>query len=81
MKKAIKQSTLTLLLNLGSIFLLLVSVGLIITNGLLNSRLDQTNQDRVELVNHTSTFFDASSYLTNEVRAFAATGDQVHYDN
>ena len=81
MKKAIKQSTLTLLLNLGSIFLLLVSVGLIITNGLSNSRLDQTNQDRVELVNHTSTFFDASSYLTNEVRAFAATGDQVHYDN
>ena len=81
MKKAIKQSTLTLLLNLGSIFLLLVSVGLIITSGLLNRQLDKDNQDRVVLVNETTNFFDASSYLTNEVRAFAATGKRVHYDN
>ncbi len=81
MKKSIKQSTLTFLTNLGSIFLLLISVGLIITSGLLNSHLDQKNENRVTLINETTNFFNASAYLTNEVRAFAATGDRVHYDN
>lgn len=81
MKKAVKQSTLTLVLNLGSMFLLLICTGLIITCSVLNSHLDKANHDRVGLLNNITTYFDASSYLTNEVRSFAATGNQAHYDN
>ena len=34
-----------------------------------------------EYLVHVDGFADWSAYLTNEVRAYAATGDRVHYDN
>ncbi len=81
MKKAMKQSTLTTILNIGSICLLLITTGFFITTNILNMRLDKINEDRVTLTMQTTNFFNASSYLTREVRIFAATGDKTHYDN
>ena len=81
MKKAIKQSTLSLFLNSLSIVLILlccVSFYLITKS---NSRVDQAAAARYELYHNARRFLDAAAYLTNEVRAYAATGNIAHYGN
>ena len=81
MKKSMKQSVLTLILNAASIFLVLlcgVTYFLILRS---NGDVAQANKDRYDLTENANRFMDGSGYLTNEVRAYAATGDQVHYDN
>ena len=45
-----------------------------------NKELQQASEDRFELTYNANRFMNGSAYLTNEVRAFAATGDQEHYD-
>ncbi|MEG0944475.1 MAG: methyl-accepting chemotaxis protein [Angelakisella sp.] len=81
MKKAIKQSTLTSLLNIGvivAIVLALIScVGVLLVNGEMRTASD----NRFDLVTNANRFLDASAYLTNQVRSYAVTGDQHHYDN
>lgn len=81
MKKAMKQSLLTLILNCGSVLLALICVAFSITTSVFNSQLDHHNEERVALINYANQFFDGSSTLTDEVRAFAATGKREHYDN
>lgn len=81
MKKAIKQSTLIYLLNISSILLL---IGIVITFLFIfqmNARTSIANENRFELTQNASRFMNGSAYLTNEVRAYAATGNQEHYDN
>lgn len=81
MKKAMKQSLLTLILNCGSVLLALICVSFSIITSVFNSQLDHHNEERVALINYANQFFDGSSTLTDEVRAFAATGKREHYDN
>ena len=81
MKKAINQSTLTTILNVGSIVALLFMLLLLITYSSVSSRLDTANENRFELTYNANRFMNGSAYLTNEVRAYAATGSQIHYDN
>ncbi len=38
-------------------------------------------EDRFNLTYNANRFMNGSAYLTNEVRAYASTGNQVHYDN
>lgn len=81
MKKAMNQSLLTLILNGFSILaLLLMAYALFVYSG-ASSQLNQANEDRFALTYNANRFMNGSAYLTNEVRAFAATGDQTHYDN
>ena len=81
MKKAMNQSTLTFILNGVSIFaLLFMIVSLILYSG-VSSRLNSANEERFALTYNANRFMNGSAYLTNEVRAFAATGDKEHYDN
>ena len=40
-----------------------------------------SNEQRYSLTYNANRFMNGSAYLTNEVRAFAATGLQEHYDN
>ena len=47
----------------------------------VNSRLDTAHEERFELTYNANRFMNGSAYLTNEVRAFSATGMQEHYDN
>lgn len=81
MKKSIKQSTLTFLLNMGSVILL---VGVILSFTLLlisGNKCDESNVNRYELTTNANRFMNGSAYLTNEVRAYAATGIKEHADN
>lgn len=81
MKKAMKQSTLTRLMNLGTIFLMVISMFIAILTTIANNVINQANTNRFDLTLNANRFMDGSAYLTSEVRAFAATGNQMHYDN
>lgn len=81
MKKAINQSTLTAILNVGSICTLLFLLLLIISYNDVSRSLEEANENRFELTYNANRFMNGSAYLTNEVRAYAATGSQEHYDN
>ena len=47
----------------------------------VNRQLSEANEDRFMLTYNANRFMNGSAYLTNEVRAFASTGEQEHYDN
>ena len=81
MKKSMNQSTLMMILNGGSIFALAVVIILLFVYGSVSGQLDDANEDRFNLTYNANRFMNGSSYLTNEVRAFASTGEQEHYDN
>ena len=81
MKKAIKQSTLTFALNTTSIILIVLSMIAFYFIVQANLNLDAISSSRYELYSNAKRFMDGSAYLTNEVRAYAATGDVTHFDN
>ena len=81
MKKEMNQSTLTKILSIGSICALVFTLALLIVYGSISRRLDNANETRFDLTYNANRFMNGSAYLTNEVRAYAATGSQVHYDN
>ncbi len=81
MKKEMNQSTLTAILNGFSILALLFMMFALFAYSSVSRRLETANENRFELTYNANRFMDGSAYLTNEVRAFAATGEQVHYDN
>ena len=81
MKRAINQSTLFILTN--SVTVVLAIAAIIVVQLLVNAGLDyeRASEERYDLTLNANRFMDGSAYLTNEVRAFAATGDTLHYDN
>lgn len=81
MKKAMNQSKLNLILNGISITALLLVVLLVMVYSSINSKVNRANEDRFGLTYNANRFMNGSAYLTNEVRAYAATGEKVHYDN
>ncbi len=81
MKRAMKQSTLMLILNGISILTLLFLVFSLFSYSGVSKELNKANEERFELTYNANRFMNGSAYLTNEVRAFAATGMQEHYDN
>lgn len=81
MKKSMNQSLLTLILNGISILALLFLALSLLSYGKINRQLEEANEERFQLTYNANRFMNGSSYLTNEVRAFAATGSQEHYDN
>lgn len=81
MKKSINQSTLTFILNGISILSLLFLVYSLFSYSSVSAKLNQASEDRFLLTYNANRFMNGSAYLTNEVRAFASTGEQEHYDN
>lgn len=81
MKRVLKQSTLTLLLNTGSVICLILIAAMVFSISVSSGKVYQASQDRFDLTYNANRFMNGSSYLTNEVRAYAATGDKEHYDN
>lgn len=81
MKKAINQSLLTMILNGVSILALLFLLFSLLSYGQMSAQLNEANEERFDLTYNANRFMDGSAYLTNEVRAYAATGDKQHYDN
>ena len=47
----------------------------------MNARLSTAKDNHLTLATCADEFASASGYLTDEVRAYAATGDRTHYDN
>lgn len=81
LKKRMKQSTLLLLLNGLSMIALLFMVFSLFCYSRICGKINDANEERFELTYNANRFMNGSSYLTNEVRAYAATGEQMHYDN
>ncbi|MFG6368061.1 MAG: methyl-accepting chemotaxis protein [Lachnospiraceae bacterium] len=81
MKKALSQSLLTTILNGISIISLFFLVFSLYSYRNINTQLDSAYEDRFNLTYNANRFMNGSAYLTNEVRAFAATGLQEHFDN
>lgn len=81
MKRAMKQSTLTLILNGISILALFFMVYSLLAYSKISRQLDIANEERFALTYNANRFMNGSAYLTNEVRAFSATGSKEHYDN
>lgn len=81
MKKSMNQSLLSLILNGFSVLALLLTAFWLFAYSSLSNRLSEANEVRYSLTYNANRFMDGSAYLTNEVRAFATTGNQVHYDN
>lgn len=80
MKKTMNQSTLTLILNGASIFALCIVILFLLLQVRVSQQLDNANLDRFNLTYDANRFMNASSFLTNEVRAYAATGNHEYYD-
>lgn len=81
MKQAVKQSTMTNFINFGSIVLVVLVGILFFYTAVLNGKGEVANADRFSLTENANRFMNGSSYLTNEVRAYAATADEKHFDN
>lgn len=81
MKKALKQSTLIFLLNVSTVLFLIIIGVLALTNSIISGKVHDAAEERFSLTYNANRFMNGSSYLTNEVRAYATTGDEAHYDN
>ncbi len=81
MKKSISQLVLSFILNGISILSLLFLMISLLNFSKVNLQLDNANENPFALPYNANRFMNGSAYLTNEVRAYAATGDEVHYDN
>ena len=80
MKKRMNQSTLTLILNGASIFALCIVIIFLFFQVWVSRELNSANTDRFNLTYAANRFMNASSFLSNEVRAYAATGNIEYYD-
>ncbi len=81
MKKKTNQSKMVKRLSTISIVMvILYCLGTVLTN-LASDSLTNAYDELYYLTLYADQFGDASSYLTEEVRAYAASGDKTHYDN
>lgn len=81
MKKAVNQSTLTSILNLGSILALVLAIVASIGVVVVNIKQSEAEVNRYDLVLNANRFMDASSYLTTQVRTYAVSSRIEHYEN
>lgn len=77
----ISQSKMVNFLGIFCVILVAVfSVSVVLIN-LANGELNQSYERQHDLTVYTDAFGDASAYLTDEVRGYAASSDSSHYDN
>lgn len=81
MKKVMKNSTAMVGLNAISGILMIALAVFFVVNAYFNQKIVNAEEERISLTNYVNMFMDGSSYLTDEVRAYAVTGDQAHYNN
>ena len=81
MKKKINQSKMVSILSVTSlVMVILYCLGTILTD-LASASLNNGYEELYFLSTYVDSYGDASAYLTEEVRAYASTGDKTHYDN
>ncbi len=81
MKKTVNHSTAVIILNSLSVLFIILTLIAFLWVASITAAINQANYDRFELTCNANQFMNGSAYLTNEVRAFAATGNMEHYDN
>lgn len=76
-----KQSTaIKLLSSLAALALVLV-IGMLLLNMRSSNQFDVLSEQKEVASGYADAFVNASTYLTNEVRSYVATGNRIHYDN
>jgi len=81
MKRAINQSTLFIIINSITVALVIAAIVFVQLLIVAGKTYERASDERHDLTLNANRFMDGSAYLTNEVRAFAATGDVIHFDN
>ncbi len=81
LKVKASQSKMVNFLGFFSVSLVIAFCVSILLINLANGHLNDAYENLHNLTIYTDAFGDASAYLTNEVRAYAASGNQTHYDN
>ena len=81
MKKKISQSKMVRILSITTIVMVVLYCLSTVLTDLATKSLISAYEEMYHLSNYTIAFGDASAYLTEEVRAYAASGNKVHYDN
>lgn len=80
-KKKVNQSTMVSRLSITTlVMVILYCLGTILTD-LASASLLNAYEEMCNLYIYIDEFGDTSAYLTDEVRAYAASGDKTHYDN
>lgn len=80
-EEKMNQSRMVWLYTITGIVMLVITQLLFIWVAINIVIIDNQNKDKVALIDAANQFMDGSAYLTDEVRAYAATGDRVHYTN
>ncbi len=81
MKKKTSQNKVVNLLSIISIILLCLLCAAMGVVNLANTELSEAYESMYQLSIYAGAFGDASSYLTEEVRAYAASGEVIHLEN
>ncbi len=81
MRDKLSKSTKAKFLSALSCGMVLICALALLVVNYANRKLNQAKTDQMDLVVYADTFGDTSSFLTNQVRFYAATGDRQYYDN
>ena len=81
LKVKVSQSKMVNFLGVFCITLVILFCTSVLLINLANGHLNDAYENLHNLTLYTDAFGDASAYLTDEVRGYAASGDQTHYDN
>lgn len=81
MKKAMKQSKLIAILNSISVILLMILILCIILYMRQDFRVDHILETKMKIITSQNQFMTSSRLLTNEIRAYSATGDKKYYES
>lgn len=79
--KKMKQSTAVKILSGVSILAIALAFGMLLWNQSASNHYDTVLERKNTLISSAERFEAACDYLTQEVRSYAATGEQIHYDN
>lgn len=80
MKKAMKQSTLVRILNIGSIVFLVAIAVAFFFNESCTRMIGKANTERYELAYYANTYIKGCNNLTNAVHGYASTGKPTYSD-
>ena len=80
-KLKVSQSKMVNFLGVFTVGLVVAFCASVVFINFANENLNTAYENMHNLVVYTDGFGDASAYLTDEVRAYAANGEQSHYDN
>lgn len=81
MKQKMMKSAKAKLISVLTIFMVLFCAVSITVLRFMNEAHQEALRNQLLYYVYVDGFADASTYLTTEVRAYAATGDRTHYDN